>query len=178
MTFFPTSLARSTSFFSFRIFITASPARQHTGFPPKVPPMPALSTESMISAFPVTAPRGKPAASDLAVTTISGSTPKCSKANIFPVRPNPVWISSTMNTIPWSLQIFCSFAEVFFGGNDEPPFPLNGLNDNRGDGFSCRVQVEELLLDEIGAIDRRRRGTSFRTSSGNSRHKGPGIFRA
>ena len=38
----------------------------------------------------------------------SGSTPACSIANIFPVRANPVWISSMTSTMPCWSQSFLS----------------------------------------------------------------------
>lgn len=57
----------------------------------------------MISARPVTADSGRPAASDLALTRRSGTTPKCSIANRWPVRPKPDCTSSATSTMPcWS----------------------------------------------------------------------------
>ena len=38
----------------------------------------------------------------LAVVMMSGATPECSMANILPVRPKPVWTSSTIRTMPCS----------------------------------------------------------------------------
>ena len=45
---------------------------------------------------------GNPAASDFAIAIRSGTTPKCSIANILPVRPKPVWISSAIIRMPCS----------------------------------------------------------------------------
>ena len=54
----------------------------------------------MSSARPVTAASGNPPAMPLAVVIMSGTMPSCSLANIAPVRANPVWTSSAMNTMP------------------------------------------------------------------------------
>jgi hypothetical protein len=56
----------------------------------------------MISARPVIALIGNPPPIDFAVVIRSGSTPSSSIANHRPARPIPDWISSAMNTIPWS----------------------------------------------------------------------------
>lgn len=56
--------------------------------------------QSMIS-FLVTIPdSGIPFAKPLAIVIRSGTTPLCSMANILPVRPNPVWISSAIMRMP------------------------------------------------------------------------------
>lgn len=59
--------------------------------------------QSMIS-FLVTIPdSGIPFAKPLAIVMRSGTTPLCSMANILPVRPKPVWISSAIMRMPcWS----------------------------------------------------------------------------
>ena len=54
----------------------------------------------MISALPITPDSGSPAAIDLATVIRSGSTAKCSIANMRPVRPKPVCTSSATRTIP------------------------------------------------------------------------------
>ena len=41
-----------------------------------------------------------PPPSDFAIVSTSGSTPSCSQANSAPVRPNPVWTSSTIRSVP------------------------------------------------------------------------------
>ena len=52
-----------------------------------------------------TAPTGTwPPDSDLDSSTMSGSMPQCSQARKRPVRPNPVWISSAMNKVPYLRQ--------------------------------------------------------------------------
>ena len=50
-------------------------------------------------------PSGMPEAMPLAVSRMSGSTPQCSTAHIFPVRPAPDWISSAMSRMPWRSQM-------------------------------------------------------------------------
>jgi hypothetical protein len=79
---------------------TPNAAAQARGLPAYVLPRPPGATASMISDRPVTADSGKPPASDLAIVTMSGSTSKCSIANIRPVRPKPVWISSAIKRMP------------------------------------------------------------------------------
>ena len=77
----------------------ASAAAQHTGLPPNV-----LACEPggqvMTSARAVVTPSGSPEAMPFAIATMSGSTPKCSIANIFPVRPIPDCTSSVTRSIP------------------------------------------------------------------------------
>ena len=65
-----------------------------------VPPIAPACAPSMISARPITPESGRPAAIDFATVIRSGSTPKCSIANMCPVRPKPVWTSSATKTIP------------------------------------------------------------------------------
>ena len=62
----------------------------------------------------------------LAVVTMSGTTPSCSQANQSPVRQNPVWISSAMNTIPCSRQNSASPGRNPSGGTTNPPSPWIG----------------------------------------------------
>ncbi len=50
------------------------------------------------------APMGRPLARALAIHMMSGSTPECWQANISPVLPRPVWISSRMSSTPLSSQ--------------------------------------------------------------------------
>ena len=80
----------------------------------------------MISVRPVTAASGSPPAMPLAVVTMSGTTPSCSQANQSPVRQNPVWISSAMNTIPFSRQNSASPGRNPSGGTTNPPSPWIG----------------------------------------------------
>ena len=44
----------------------------------------------------------------LALSTRSGTSPKCSLAKYAPVRAMPLWISSAMNTMPFAVHQSCS----------------------------------------------------------------------
>ena len=52
-----------------------------------MPPIELSGAASITSARPTTPEIGTPAPIDLAIVIRSGSTPKCSTANILPVRP-------------------------------------------------------------------------------------------
>src|SRR5579864_8774706 len=65
----------------------AMPAAHDTGLPPKVDPCAAGSQWSISLLVATTALSGRPEAIDLASVMMSGVTPKCSTANILPVRP-------------------------------------------------------------------------------------------
>ncbi len=84
----PSFVALSISFSSLIISMTADAATHDSGLPPKVlacePP-----SQSIILAFATVAPNGSPAAIDLAIHMISGSTFQCSIAHHFPVLPTP-----------------------------------------------------------------------------------------
>jgi hypothetical protein len=60
-----------------------------TGLPPKVLAW-LPGGQSITSARAMMAPNGIPLAIPLARQMMSGTTPQCSTANIFPVRPMPV----------------------------------------------------------------------------------------
>ena len=55
-----------------------------------------------VARAPSTAPTGIPLPIALASVTTSGATPACSNPNHAPVRPKPVWISSTIISAPVS----------------------------------------------------------------------------
>ncbi len=88
--------------------------------------MPPGSTASMISARPVTAESGIPPARALAVVIRSGTSPSCSQANIAPVRPNPVWISSATNTMPCLRANSATPGRKPAAGTMNPPSPAIG----------------------------------------------------
>ena len=71
----PIAEARSTRPSSSKTSSTASAAACATGFPTYVPPIADSLGASMISAFPITPERGRPAAIDFATTIRSGSIP-------------------------------------------------------------------------------------------------------
>ena len=105
---------------------TASAAACATGFPMYVPPIAPACASSMISARPITPESGRPAAIDFATVTRSGSTSKCSIANIRPVRPKPVCTSSATRTIPWRSQSARSPSTNACGAGMKPPSPCCG----------------------------------------------------
>ena len=80
--------------------MAARDAAQARGLPPKV--LPCLPTGGVTLSEQSTAPMGRPPAMALARHRMSGSRPKCSQANIFPVRQKPVWTSSMTSSTPRS----------------------------------------------------------------------------
>jgi hypothetical protein len=84
--------------------MVARAAAHETGLPPNVLAW-APGGHDMISARAVHTPSGMPDAMPFAVATTSGSTPKCSIANILPVRPMPDCTSSATSTIPYVVAI-------------------------------------------------------------------------
>ena len=88
--------------------------------------MPPACTASMISARPVTALIGRPPPTDFAVVTRSGTTSSSSIAYQRPARPMPDWISSAMNTMPFSAQNAAMPATKPGAGTMKPPSPWIG----------------------------------------------------
>ena len=82
----------------------------------------------MISALPVTADSGRPAARLLALTSRSGTTLKCCIANILPVRPKPVCTSSAIITMPCSSHSLRSHFTASAWMTLKPPSPCTGSN--------------------------------------------------
>ncbi|CAB4842151.1 unannotated protein [freshwater metagenome] len=80
----------------------------------------------MMSARPVTAARGRPPAIPFAVAIKSGTTPSSSLANITPVRAKPVWTSSAIKTMPFSVANLDSPGKKPLGGTINPPSPWMG----------------------------------------------------
>ena len=86
---------------------TASAAAQATGLPPKVVPWLPGSSSAPAAPTATVAPIGKPPPRPLARVTMSGVTPwplGSWWANQAPVRPMPVWTSSSHSSAPWSSQ--------------------------------------------------------------------------
>ena len=102
------------------------PATHPSGEPTYVPPMVESPAASTISARPSTPEIGTPAAIDLATAIRSGSTPKCSIANILPVRPMPDCTSSAISTMPCSSATSRSPRTHSAGGTTKPPSPCTG----------------------------------------------------
>ena len=87
--------------------MTASVARaadMASGWPPNVLPWSPGTKAAATSARAQQAPTGMPLPSALAMVTTSGSMPRCWKANQRPVRPSPVWISSTISSTSRSVH--------------------------------------------------------------------------
>ena len=97
----------------------------------------------MISARPVTAARGSPPAMPLAVVIRSGTMPKCSLANIAPVRAKPVWISSAMKTTSFARHQSTSAGRNPSAGTMKPPSPWIGSMM-----IGREVVGADLLLDD------------------------------
>ena len=86
------------------VSMTASPAAAASGLPPKVEPCcPAVSRPETSGPNVTSAPIGTPPPSPLATVMASGTIPACWNANHVPVRPIPVWISSTTRSAPCSV---------------------------------------------------------------------------
>ena len=73
-------------------------AASASGWPPKVDPWSPGPKAAATSARAQQAPTGMPLPSALAIVTTSGSRPCAWNANQWPVRPSPVWISSSMSS--------------------------------------------------------------------------------
>jgi hypothetical protein len=111
-----------------------------TGLPPKVETEIPL-TESATSALATVKPIGSPFASPFAELIISGTTSQCFMPNHFdPVRPQPVWTSSRMNSPPRSLTI------SFKGWRNYAGNPLNWFGNQGGDpsGSRCLNRVLQI----------------------------------
>jgi len=76
----------------------AADAAHETGFPPKVVPWDPGSHRARSERDAPIADRGRPLAIAFPMTRMSGRTPYRPVANQSPVRPNPVWTSSTHST--------------------------------------------------------------------------------
>ena len=122
----PSASARGRSGVSSKMSSTAWAAARASGLPPNVPPRAPTPGESMSSARPMTAPSGRPAAIDLAVTRRSGTRSKCSQAKNRPVRPMPLCTSSAMIRMPWRRQSAASLPKYSSGGTTKPPSPRTG----------------------------------------------------
>ena len=70
--------------------------------------------------------RGNPPPKPLPIVITSGTIPSCSTPNIFPVRPNPVSISSQISSAPRSSAIWRSSFKYPGGGTTLPAVPWIG----------------------------------------------------
>ena len=110
----------------------AKQAAAITGCPPKVVMCPNLGlwlNKSMWASLAIKAPTGIPPPMPLPTMIMSGTMPKCSKPNSFPVRPKPGWISSRMSSAPTSSQRSRTLRKKSFSGwiNPAPPCMLSKI---------------------------------------------------
>ena len=123
----------------------------------------------MSGARPTTAPSGKPFESDFAMHTRSGSSPAAGLANMAPVRPKPVWISSATSTMPCCRQSRPSSSRNARGGTTKPPSPITG---------SITAQASDAgftLLARNRASSAMPRATNASSESSRGRRSGSGI---
>jgi hypothetical protein len=97
----PSAVARARRPCDSIVFSTASAAAHASGLPPKVEPWLPGSKVSAAAPRARQAPIGTPFASPFATATTSGSQSWCWYANQRPLRPMPVWISSSIISQPW-----------------------------------------------------------------------------
>ena len=129
VTVFPISRERPARLSLSIISIVFKAAAQASALPQKVPPIVPFAGASMISSLAMIADSGTPAAIDLAVAMISGSTPasfQYSEANIRPVRQKPDCTSSATSMIPLSSQIWRTALIHSIGAGINPPSPCSG----------------------------------------------------
>ena len=101
----PTRRACSTRFSSTIVSTVTRAAAAASGLPPYDDELPlglAHGFEKASSSRAITPLIGKPPPNPFPTVRMSGRTPSCSIANILPVRPNPVIISSQISRAPSS----------------------------------------------------------------------------
>ena len=104
--------------------------RARDRFPPYVDPwVPAVHV--IRSSCAIIAPSGMPLAIPLPARRMSGSTPKCSTAHIFPVRPIPDCTSSQTSRIPCRSQRSRRAREPAVGRHDVATLAEDRLHDDR-----------------------------------------------
>ena len=74
---------------------------------------------------------GRPPARGFASVRMSGTTPECWNANIFPVRPRPHWISSKTSSAPRSRQIASQALQELRRRRPDPALALDRLDHHR-----------------------------------------------
>ena len=135
-------MARSFSPSSAITSRTACAAAMATGLPTYVPPTALSPGASMISARPMTPESGSPAAIDLAIVIRSGSTPKCSMANVLPGaaeaglhlvgdQDDAVLVAEPAHALDELLR-----------GDDEPALALHRLEHDRRHVLGRHVRLE------------------------------------
>ena len=96
---------------------------------------------------------GSPFAIALARHTTSGTIPACSNAHITPVRPNPVWTSSAMSTMPCSSQNERRPRRNAAGRRRVAALALDRLDEDRADRLGrhdARGQVAQVAQAALG----------------------------
>ena len=106
--------------------IVAIPAEQASGLPAKVDECSPIFMQSRISGLQRVKPIGNPPAIPLARHIISGVVFQFCPAHIFPVLPNPVWISSKINTRLLRSQISLISCKIPSSGTMIPVSPCIG----------------------------------------------------
>ncbi len=105
----------------------ARAAAHATALPPYVPPCDPGLALAIRAAGAAIAESGKPLARPLAVVTMSGTRPSLYWwAQNFPVRPNPVWISSNTSRIPCRSARSRRPVRNPAGAGTYPPSPSTG----------------------------------------------------
>ena len=74
-------------------------------------------------------------------------------AHHLPVRPMPLWTSSTTSRMPWRSQMRRSSCRKMVGRDDVAAFALDGLDEDGGDFLGREGGLEELLFDVAGAVE-------------------------
>ena len=87
--------------------------------------------------------------------------PKCSLANMAPVRAKPVCTSSAMKTTPLARGPVGERRQEAVGRDDEAALALDRLDDDRGQvlGADLLLDLQDGAARGLGAARGRRRGT-------------------
>ena len=130
--------------------------------PPKVEPWSPGPKAAATSARAQQAPTGMPLPSALAIVTTSGSSPWAWKANQWPVRPSPVWTSSSISSALRSVHSARTRAEVVRARDHDAALTLDAARAARRprcrDRAPCRARRRR----------RRGRGRSPRAGAGTA----------
>ena len=82
---------------------------------------------------------------------MSGSTPSCSQANIFPVRPTPRLHLVRHQQDAVAVAELAEGRQIAGGRNDVAAFALDRLDEDRRHILGIEMPGEELLLDDVDA---------------------------
>ena len=127
----------------------ARAAAQHSGLPPKVLPWAPRVHFSMIRFFATTAPIGRPEPRPLARVMMSGATPQCWLANIFPVRPTPDCTSSKISRMPWRSHSSRRPGRKLVGRHEVAALALDRLDEDGRHLARRHGAREEHVLDVV-----------------------------